>query len=171
MEELIMNGFIEIYPGLFYEEATGLPWSTRVPGTGENNGDLKRITSKNSAGYYNVKINGKNKQYHRVIWEHFNGPIPTNMDIDHINNMRDDNRIENLQLLSHKDNSRSRLKNKNNTSGYPGVSWFKPTKKWQAQIQVDGKNKHLGYFDSPETAHQAYLQAKIKYHGIDSIRF
>ena len=162
-------GFIEIHPGLWYEEKTGLPWSTRVRGPGQNNGDLKRITSK-TCGYYRVSVEGKKKLFHRLVWEFFNGEIPSNLRVDHFNNVRSDNRISNLQLKTNKDNCRSCLKYKNNTSGKPGVSWNKARKKWQAQIYIDGKNKHLGFFDSPEVAYEAYLQSKIKYHGKESIR-
>ena len=165
-----MKGFIEIADGIWYEESTGLPWSTRVKGRGKNNGKLKLLTSKNSHGYYTVYINGKIKYYHRLVWEHFNGEISAGFQIDHINNVRTDNRIENLQLLTNKDNCRCRLKQKNNISGKPGVSWHKRDKKWRAQIYINGKNKYLGLFEQLEAASQAYLQAKIKYHGKDSIR-
>ena len=169
-----MNGFIEIYPGIWYEESTGLPWSSRrFLGRGNGwttDGKLKRLTCKNSNGYYTVVINGKMKYLHRLVYEHFNGPIPTGLQVDHMNNVITDNRISNLQLLSHKDNSRCRLKQKNNTSGVAGVYWHKQHKKWRAQIKINGKLKYLGLFEQLEAAHQAYLQAKIKYHGIDSIR-
>ena len=164
-----MNGFIEVSDGLFYEEATGLPWSTRVKRSGATDGKLKPLTSK-SRGYYDVDINGKSKLWHRVLWEHFNGSIPEGMSIDHINNNPLDNRISNLQLLSHKSNSRYRLKQKNNTSGFAGINYHKKSNKWQARISIDGKSKYLGLFDDKELAHQAYLQAKIKYHGKESIR-
>ena len=167
-------GFIEIHPGIFYEEATGLPWSSKkFLGRGKGfstGGELKRITSKDSGGYYVVGINGKQKSWHRLVYEHFNGEISAGLQVDHINNKRDDNRMENLQLLSNKDNCRCSLKYKSNTSGYPGVSWIKASKKWQAQIKINGKLKYLGYFETAEEAHQAYLQGKIKFHGKESIR-
>ena len=65
--------------------------------------------NKDKDGYViiNVKKNGKWKSYreHRYIWTQHYGDIPPNMTIDHINGKKDDNRIENLQLLSHKQNS------------------------------------------------------------------
>ena len=165
-----MNGFIEIADGLWYEEKTGLPWSTRRQSRGENNGELKRLNCKNWGGYYKVKVEGKMKCWHRLVWEFFNGEIPAGLQVDHINNKRDDNRIINLQLLSRKDNSRFQMKQKNNTSGFPGVAWDKSRNKWLSQIRINGKSKHLGLFETAEVAHQAYLQAKIKYHGKESIR-
>ena len=164
-----MNGFIEIADGLYYEEATGLPWTTKNNRHGTD-GKLKRLTCKNSRGYYYVKINGEMKSWHRLIYEYFEGPIPEGFQVDHINNVRTDNRIENLQLLTNKENVRCRLKQKNNISGYPGVSWYKRDKKWRARININGKTKHLGLFESIEAASQAFLEAKIKYHGKESIR-
>ena len=167
-------GFIEILPGIWYEEATGLPWSTkRSLGRGKGwatDGKLKLLTCKNSHGYYYIRINGKLKSWHRVIYEYFNGRIPAGLQVDHMNNVRTDNRISNLQLLSAPYNCRFCLKQKNNTSGFPGVTWDKARKKWKAKIYIDCKNKHLGYFDSPEVAYEAYLQGKIKFHGKESIR-
>lgn len=45
---------------------------------------------------------------------------------------------------------------KNNHSGYKGVSWHKRVNKWVAQIRIDGHKKHLGYFETPELAHEVY---------------
>ena len=168
-------GFIEIHPGIWYEESTGLPWSSkRRLGHAKGwatDGKLKQLTSMHK-GYYQVNINGKVNSWHRLVWEHFNGPIPAGMDIDHNNETNDktDNRIENLQLLSHKDNARCSLKRKDNTSGFQGVSWDKRTNKWVTYISIDGKIKYLGLFESPEDASEAYIAGKIKYHGKESIR-
>ena len=170
-----MKGFIEITDGLWYEEATGIPWSTkRSLGVGKGwatDGELKQFTNKNTNGYYQVSVEGRTKCWHRVVYEHFNGPIPKGKQVDHINNIRTDNRITNLQLLSAADNTRSCLKYKTNTSGHPGVCWFKSRQKWQARIKINGKSKFLGYFDDKLAAAEAYKKAKIKYHGQESIRF
>ena len=170
-----MEAFIEILPGIWYEEKTGLPFSTKRnlgPGKGwTTDGDLKRLTSKNRDGYYRVGNEGISKQWHRLVWEFFNGEIPKGIQVDHINNVRSDNRIENLQLLPHNKNSRFRLKHKNNKSGHPGVTWHKPTQKWRAKIGINGKTKHLGYFNDKLEAAEAFRKAKIEYHGSDSLRF
>ena len=72
----------------------------------------KRIIkmSKNNSGYlyfsiYNKKLK-KIKSYaqHRFVYEVFKGKIPPNFETDHINNLKSDNRIKNLQLISHKQN-------------------------------------------------------------------
>ena len=60
-------------------------------------------------GYRSTKIKGKQIGVSRIIWEMHNGPIPSNLVIDHINENKADNRIENLQLLTNKQNvSRSK---------------------------------------------------------------
>ena len=51
-----------------------------------------------------------------------------------------------------------------NTTGYMGVSYFKAGKKYSAHINLNGKKKHLGYFNFALDAHNAYLTAKKKYH-------
>jgi hypothetical protein len=50
-------------------------------------------------------------------------------------------------------------------SGYRGVSWFKPTRKWVARIKNGGKFISLGYFDKPEMAAAAYNTAALKFYG------
>ena len=167
-----MEDFIEIRPGIWYEESTGLPWSSKKfigPPNWYIYDYIKRPLKSKSDGYHCIDIDGKMKGWHRVVWEHFNGPIPVGMQVDHINNKRDDNRLDNLQLLSKKSNSKKRLKHKNNSSGYNGVTWDKKSNKWRARINNNGKSKHIGYFDDIHVAYEAYLEYKIKYHGEQTI--
>jgi hypothetical protein len=51
---------------------------------------------------------------------------------------------------------------------YNGYCWSKHGKKWRALIGINGKLKHLGYFDNEEDARQTYLDAKNKYHNIET---
>ena len=173
-----MDGFIEMQPGLWYERATGRPWSTRVKRNVKGHrgsitlydGPLHPLTNKTGKGYYRVRHGGSKHLWHSLVWEYFNGPKPDGMDVDHTNNNPADNRVENLQLLTHKQNSQCCRAYANNSTGYPGVTWNKRKRKYTAQIRVDGHRKHLGRFHDPKEAYQAYLDAKIKYHGPDSIR-
>ena len=80
--------------------------------------------------------------------------------VDHINNDRLDNRLENLQLISQRHNS-SKDK-KGGTSKYTGVSWDKPSNKWRASIRIDGKIKYLGLFDDEQEAALAYKKSRAK---------
>ena len=96
-----------------------------------------------------------------------NGPIPEGMEIDHINHVKDDNRIENLRLVSHRDNSRNRKKRADNTSGFQGVSFHKQTEKWQAYCSDDDGNLiYLGLFIGKEEAINERLkfQSLCEYH-------
>jgi len=86
-------------------------------------------------------------------------------EIDHINGDKLDNRRENLRSATRSQNKMNSGKPKNNTSGYKGVCWYKRGNKWRAQIGINGKLKHLGYFEDKEEAAKAYKKAAEKYHG------
>jgi len=92
-----------------------------------------------------------------------NKPIP--VEIDHENGIRHDNRWSNLRDRTHQQNRQNRGAQYNSTSSYPGVSWKERNQKWVAQINIDGRRKHLGLFTTEESAYSAYLNAADK-HGI-----
>jgi hypothetical protein len=103
---------------------------------------------------------------HRVILEQMLGrPLKRTEQVDHINGAGLDNRRGNLRLASHAENMRNRGAKRNNTSGYKGVSFHRQRQKWRAQIMIDGRETHLGYFLTPEEAHAAYCEAAERYHG------
>ena len=124
-----------------------------------------RIVGKpNAAGYIRIYINSKRIMAHRLIWMFHNGDIPVGLDIDHINGLRNDNRIENLRVATRCQNQCNRPKFKNNKSGYKGVYLDKSRNKWRARITVNKKVNHLGLFDTPEEARIEYNKASIQYH-------
>lgn len=84
--------------------------------------------------------------------------------VDHINRNTIDNRKENLRECNRSENQSNRSKQSNNKSGYKGVSWAPWAKKWRAQIGFKGTNKKLGYFSTPEAAHDAYCIAAKNLH-------
>jgi hypothetical protein len=90
---------------------------------------------------------------HRVINE-----TPEGLDTDHVNGDGLDNRRENIRTATRSQNMFNRAKNKNNTSGYRGVSWHAKTQKWQVQVRVNNKNKYIGLFRSLEDAANAYKE-------------
>lgn len=116
-------------------------------------------------GYLSVRINGKSKLNHRVIWEMFNGAIPAGMEIDHIDTNPLNNRIENLRLASSANNKWNMNRPSHNTSGFKGVSLFKKTGRYESYIKVSGKKKHIGFFPTAELAHKAYKEEADKLFG------
>jgi hypothetical protein len=167
--------YTEIVKGYWYENATGKPWSNKskkmIPHAGSlliYVDTLKAIAPRKDE-YFIVLHNGKPTCWHRLVWKHFKGNLNPKMDVDHKDNNPNNNLIDNLQVLSHKDNVRKKSKQCNNTSKYTGVSYSKQRRKYVAFISIDGKTHNLGGFQTPEEAYQVYLQAKIKYHGAGSI--
>jgi hypothetical protein len=112
-------------------------------------------------GYIRPGISGTYVRQHRIIASAFLGLdiSDTNIEVDHKNGMRHDNRLENLRLVTHQQNQHNRTKAK-------GYSWHKNVGKWQASIRLNGQQIHLGLFDSPDDAHNAYTNAKLIYHQI-----
>jgi hypothetical protein len=133
------------------------------PITGEftwHNGKRAGSVSK-QIGYRRIGINNKHYYEHRLAWLYTYGYLPINH-IDHINGIRDDNRIQNLREATYGENHQNRVKSKANSSGYMGVTSVR--NKWQAQIRINKKYVYLGVFNTPEEASQAYLKAKQQYH-------
>ena len=115
------------------------------------------ITAK---GYSSMKIDGKMCFKHRIIGACFlglniNDPL---QQVDHINRIKTDNRVENLRIVTDHQNKFNK-----NAKGY---SWCKREKKWYSQIVVNYKHISLGYYDTEAKAHQAYLDAKTLHHII-----
>ena len=97
----------------------------------------------NRSGYRKMKIKQATFEIHRLIWVMFNGYIPVGLQVDHINRDRLDNRIENLRLVTHRQNAEN---NSRNMSGVPGVHWNRFERKWQAYFKVNGKTITVGRF-------------------------
>jgi len=118
----------------------------------------------NSLGYRQIQIDGQKLAAHRLIWIYTNGPIPDGLQVDHINGVRSDNRLENLRLVTNAENQRNSSIRRSSASGVTGVTWHKTTNKWTAHIRVDGRDKHLGLFDTIEEAAGARAKANLE-HG------
>ena len=113
--------------------------------------------------YRRIKVDGKKYRAHRIIFLMHRGYLPD--EIDHIDGNGLNNDVENLRAATRSQNGSNRGTQTNNTSGFKGVSWHKTSNKWQAVIKFDGKQRHLGYFDTPDAAHEAYKAAAKRLHG------
>lgn len=117
------------------------------------------------SGYIQVNVgNGLVLKGHRIAWLFAYGEWP-NGHIDHINGVRNDNRIQNLRVVTNAINCQNKRKPlPSNKSGFLGVSWHKQANKWLARCQLNRKGYSAGYFDDPEEAHRAYVLLKRKLH-------
>lgn len=119
-------------------------------------------------GYHRISIDDKRHYASRLAWFYMTGEWPSEH-IDHINGDRSDNRFENLRLATAGENQQNRSTPRNSTTGFLGVTWNKGMKKFQAQITSNWRHYRLGYFDTPEEAHAAYLAAKQRLHTFQPV--
>lgn len=129
-------------------------WNSRFSG--------KEPRYKGDDGYLRINILGFPYLGHRIIWAIYYGYWPEF--IDHIDNNPSNNSISNLRECTHIMNCYNRHHNKNNKSGYKGVSWHSGSMKWRAVIMHNRKQIRLGYFDNPKDAHKAYVEASRELH-------
>ena len=109
-------------------------------------------------GYCTVKFNGTDILYHVIIWILSTGKdIPHGMEIDHINGNKIDNRIENLRLVTRRQNQQNR---KTHRAGQlVGCYFHKSSGKYQAQIGIGEKRVWLGRYKTEQEGHEAYTIA------------
>lgn len=119
------------------------------------------IGTQHKNGYREVSIYGNRYYIHRLAWFYQYNEIPKN--IDHINGITNDNRIDNLRNVEHRINIRNTKLSKNNTSGHNGIRWDKKYKKFESKIMVNYKKIFLGYYDILEDAINARKHAEIIY--------
>ena len=117
----------------------------------------------NESGYLFVCIDGLKIRAHRAAWGIYYGNLPEGF-IDHINGVRDDNRICNLRLATKSLNSQNSFIRNDNKTGVKGVHFRKDTEKFSASIQIDGKTYYLGCYSCLEDARAARLLAEKKFH-------
>lgn len=158
---LTRDDFIRQYLAIDPASPTGLTWTghphktTAVRFTGKPAG---RLTGE---GYYQTSIQYTPLLNHRIIWFLRHGKWPAGQ-VDHIDGVRTNNHPDNLRDVTHAENLQNQL--------VKGYAWVARRQKWWAQISVDGKRRHIGYFTNEEDARAAYLAAKAKYHPTASER-
>jgi hypothetical protein len=118
--------------------------------------------SAHSAGYISIAIHNTKRLAHRLAWFYMTGFMPEHH-IDHINGNKKDNSFANLRQVTRFGNLQNMRKaTKANKIGFLGVSAHQG--KWRAQIMVNGKMIRVSGFNTPEEAHQKYLELKREHH-------
>ena len=105
-----------------------------------------------------------NKKFFGILMHRLILDVPKNMDTDHINGNKLDNRRCNLRICTTAQNIRNQRKTRG-TSKYKGVSWSKQRKKWVAFITINHKRKNLGGFNDEAKAALTYNKEAKKHFG------
>jgi hypothetical protein len=116
--------------------------------------------SKKDGKYQVVQLSkdGKSKQFyvHRIVAASFISEIPKGLSVNHIDKNIDNNRAENLEIVSYRDNTIHANKDKKQSSKYVGVYWNKARRKWIAMVRLPkGEKNYLGGFENELDAYNA----------------
>jgi len=106
-----------------------------------------------------ITIGGNSEAAARLAWLYVTGKEPI-AQIDHIDGNSLNDKWDNLRDISNMSNCKNQSLCTNNTSGCMGVTWFKPSSSWQVRINIEGKRKCLGYFNSLDEAIAIRKQAE-----------
>lgn len=145
---------------LFIYDDGNLYWKINRTGTAKQGTKAGSINP--TTGYMRVKVNGKQRLVHRIIYLFHHGVLPAIL--DHINGNILDNRIENLREATPAQNQYNAKLRKDNTSGIKGVTFRKSQKTWQVRVKINGVRKYIGDYKSLELAEIAATEARNKYH-------
>lgn len=136
-----------------------LYWKIR-PSPKRNVGDCAGTIS---GSYKKIQVFGKTYQAHRLIFLMIHGYLPKI--IDHIDNNKWNNKIENLREATNSQNMCNVKIPSSNTSGVKGVCWNKNKNAWQVQLRLHGKLNYLGLYKDKELAELVIFEARNKFHG------
>lgn len=153
----------ELRRKLHYNAETGVFTWLVSPAPAVRAGSIAgKVTGK---GYRQIGVNRHVYMAHRLAVLCMTGEWPAEQ-VDHINGARDDNRWANLRQATASQNCHNQRKpHANNASSrFLGVSWVRHCRKWQANINLNGKRTRLGLFAAEEDAYAAYLSAKRRMH-------
>jgi hypothetical protein len=122
----------------------------------------KKAGTKHHTGYIAIKIDYEFYLAHRLAWMWSHGEFPKSH-IDHINRNKFDNRLANLREVTNKQNHENSGIQKNNATGYRGVSWIESTGKYKAYLHHNKKQIYFGCFKTPEKAFAAAQAGRDKF--------
>ena len=124
----------------------------------------------NTGGYPVVclskKGQGKVHRIHQLVAREWVQNPDGKICVDHIDGVKSNNHHENLRYATHAENGRNMEKHSDGSSVYKGVSYKKAKNKWQAQIQINGKQTYLGLFYNEREAAKFYNTAALEHFGI-----
>jgi len=146
---------------LWYRPETG-DFYWRIAPT-NNMQPWQKAGSPSTEGYVQIMVCARKYPAHHLAWLYVHGVMPDH--VDHINQIKADNSIGNLRLATQSQNNMNKKVQSNNKTGLKGVYLYKKNMKYTAAIKANGKRHYLGYFDTQEEAHQAYIKASGELHG------
>ena len=114
---------------------------------------------KTALGYLQIRVDGRHYLVHRVAWLMTHGNWPAEQ-IDHIDRVRDNNKLSNLREATNAENLRNKGQYRTNKSGATGVHFNRQRKKWEAAFVIDGARKYVGLYRSVEEASEARAEAQ-----------
>ena len=108
----------------------------------------------------------KTHRIHKLVANAFIDNPNNKQCVDHKNNDKTNNHINNLRFATYKENNQNSKLSIKNTSGAKGISWNKKVKKWRAHIKIDGISIHIGYYDNIEDAKTARVNKANEAFGV-----
>ncbi|WP_432481699.1 HNH endonuclease signature motif containing protein [Moraxella sp. ZY200743] len=145
---------------LYYDPATG-HFTWRIKPSKNIHAGVRAGRVDSSTGYRYINIQGKRYAEHRLAWFYIHGTPPKHL-IDHINHDRADNRINNLRQVTVSENARNRAKNTQSRTQEVGIWYNKRTRKYVAQIRLNGRKVFQKSFDDIDDAIIARKQRAIE---------
>ncbi len=148
---------------LTYDAVTGkLFWRESVNSRAQKGSEAGHLHAR--WGYIIITIRGKKYKANRLAWLITHGAWPS-AELDHRNGNNADNRLMNLREATTLQNRCNSRMMRNNTSGRKGVYWDKRSQRWFAKIQINHKDRYVGFFDLFDDACAARADAEQRYHG------
>lgn len=155
----------DVLRALYYYDAESGNVFRKEKGKGPNAEANDLVGWYDGKGYLNCRVAKQAYKLHRVIWTMVNGSIPDDMVIDHINGIKDDNRLANLRIATLSENGHNCVKKYSSSGEFKGITYHTKKKRWEAEISVDNERFFLGGFKTAIEASEAYERASVEAFG------